>query len=577
MPNLANRCLRTIPIGPETSLPLFIFCNLPFTEIFVDQRLPFKFRVKLIGTIIALRSCIAVQNIIRFSKHETRRCRLKKVHPFVSTYGVEIILFLSGVFFFCFQIAKAPLWLDETFSAAVVGHGIFDLLRAVERDVHPPLYYLTLKAIVTVVGNNEFGLRLLSTLFALGLVALGPGPVRRIFGRTVGRIYMILVILSPGVLCFSQEARMYTMAAFFVSSAVLYGIVSVRERRRSDFVRFCVALVAGAYTHYFALLACAITALILLLYTFFKERSRLKPYLATLFAAALLYLPWVPSFLRQIHRVEAGFWIPKTDWFLIKFSLMAPFAYKYEDIQYPWSSTAALFISGGILIFALYKMRRNDLLRFPFRLTIGVHALTILLGIAISVAAVPIFMPRYLICCVGLFFTAVAAGICEIQKPVLRYSVLGVLLILALPADYAIQTQNFNGPFREVETHILKDGARTDLILHEDVQTLFPLKWRLPQNPHALISDAPSVETVTGDAYPKDTVSTLARIESAFNTHRPFWLVDFHLSKAIETDKIPVPVGWRITSRAQFAPPYAFTKITLTRWVPTEPQSVTVP
>jgi uncharacterized membrane protein len=297
------------------------------------------------------------------------------------------VLPILGAILFFSQIRREHPWLDETYSAAMAAHSFGDILRIAVQDVHPPLYYLGLKAATVLLGSGELGLRFLSALFAVGLVALGMGPVRRIFGEKAAYIYMALTIFSPGILCFAQEARMYTMAAFFVLGAALYGIEAVQSGQKGAFVRFGVCMSAAMYTHYFSLLAVAVAASILLGYVIVREKRLLKSYLVTTGFTAIVYLPWVPSFLTQIQRVKAGFWIPKTDWFLVKFSLMAPYAYKYEDISFSWFSVAAMVLSTLIIGFCIWSYRKNKEVWLPLMFLMSVHVLTIAAGRAISFAA----------------------------------------------------------------------------------------------------------------------------------------------------------------------------------------------
>ena len=475
---------------------------------------------------------------------------------------------LIAAAFFLWRIDREHLWLDEAYSAAMAAHDFGDIIRIVEQDVHPPLYYLALKAVSAVFGTGEHCLRVLSALFAIGLVLLGIGPVRRIFGRDAAYVYSALAVLSPGVVCFAQEARMYTMAAFFVLSAALYGIEAVRHGRKGDFVRFGVLVSIAMYTHYFALAASAVTVLLLIVFSAVRMRSRLKPLLVTATAAAVLYLPWVPSFLVQIHRVEAGFWIPDPNWFLIKFSLMAPYAYKYEDIMYPWASVAAMVLSAVAISWGLWAHRRNAEMLLPLSFLVGIHLLTIVVGIVVSIFIAPILMPRYLISCIGLFLVSVAVGIAALPKASARLGASALILALLLPADYHIQTDTFHGPFREVAAIIAKRDPHDATIVHEDVQTLFPMQWGLPHATHVLVTDIPSVQALAGGVYPEEGLDVAKGLGEVLKRGEPFWLVDYDLSDSIVTERLTPPPGWRIQNEDRFAPPFSFTKIALTRWAP---------
>ena len=481
--------------------------------------------------------------------------------------GMLLLTPLLATAIFFWRIDREHVWLDEAYSAAMASHDTSELWNTVQADVHPPLYYFALKAATAAAGTETLGLRALSALFAVGLVLLGFGPVLRIFGRTAAYVYTVLVIFSPGVLCFAQEARMYTMAAFFVLAAALYAVEAVQHGMRADFVRFGVSLVAAMYTHYFALASSAIMSLLLLIYCAAKERRRLKPLLITLGAAAVAFLPWVPSFLVQISRVRAGFWIPDTNRLLLKFSLMAPYAYKYEDIPYPWTSVIAMVLSALLIGFGILAYRRRPEY-LPHLFLIAVGGLTLLAGLLISKLVVPVLMPRYLICCVGLFLVCVSVGIAALPKSFLSAGATAILVALFLPADYNIQFETFHGPFHEVEAAIAEDGAQDEIIVHEDCQTLFPLQWGLPDHTHAMIAEPGSALDLTSGIYPEENLRVIRNLDEILKENRPFRLVDFSLSQTVVTDTLTPPAGWKMASSLRFSPPLSFTHITLTRWVP---------
>ncbi|MEO0565104.1 MAG: hypothetical protein AAF125_23555, partial [Chloroflexota bacterium] len=57
-------------------------------------------------------------------------------------------------------VTRTPLmfqdyWYDETFTSLVVGGSWERLWMLVNADVHPPLYYATVKAFTTAFGHND--------------------------------------------------------------------------------------------------------------------------------------------------------------------------------------------------------------------------------------------------------------------------------------------------------------------------------------------------------------------------------------------------------------------------------------
>ena len=181
-----------------------------------------------------------------------------------------------ATFAFAARLGHEPLWLDETYSFAMVQHGFVDILRLTTSDVHPPLYYLILKVTTLLIGSSPVALRVPSLLATVGLLALAAGPVQRVWGERTARVFAILVATSPGILCFTQEARMYALATLFVTGAALYGHLVIQEERPSNLFWYGAFTWAAAMTHYFALVAVGMNGLYLLTVVAVKERRRLK-------------------------------------------------------------------------------------------------------------------------------------------------------------------------------------------------------------------------------------------------------------------------------------------------------------
>ena len=96
-------------------------------------------------------------------------------------------------------------------------------------------------------------MRLLSVLGALGMVCLGAGPVSRLLGNKTAMIYAVITIFTPITLIMAHEARMYSLAMFTVTASSLYGLLVIKENKKSDWIKYGIFILASAYLHYYAL------------------------------------------------------------------------------------------------------------------------------------------------------------------------------------------------------------------------------------------------------------------------------------------------------------------------------------
>jgi hypothetical protein len=188
-----------------------------------------------------------------------------------------------------------------------------ELLRHTAGDIHPPFYYLLLHAWGRLAGWSEFAAAFLSLWFGVLLIALVYRATREWVGRSpplqgggVAVLAALLVALSPYNVWYSQEVRMYTLGAAL-------GLLSVLFLRRLlarggffslDFAAYVVVTALGLYTLYYFLFLIAFQWLYVLALLISRagtgdSASRYLRFVLSQLAVALLYLPWLPTALRQ--------------------------------------------------------------------------------------------------------------------------------------------------------------------------------------------------------------------------------------------------------------------------------------
>lgn len=225
-------------------------------------------------------------------------------------------------------LTAQSFWNDEGNSARLSERSLRLILEGTASDVHPPLYYLLLRGWRELLGEGEFGLRALSAFAGVVTVA-GAWALLRLGGwqrgwieRRVVAVAALLVAISPALVYYSQEARMYALLACLATLATVVLLVWLRSGDWRAAGGYVVLLTAGLYTHYFFPVVIVMNALLMAwwLWAHWRERvvvtqslskgAVLTPLHATrafLFVwlgmvgmALLLYSPWVPIALRQV-------------------------------------------------------------------------------------------------------------------------------------------------------------------------------------------------------------------------------------------------------------------------------------
>ena len=227
-------------------------------------------------------------------------------------------LTLAGILVICSAIALGNMtrwrfWFDEAFSMYIVRFGFWDIAKLTAADVHPPLYYWLLKAWTSVFGTTELAARSMSLFFALvGIVGLYM-IIRRIVKQPrYALIAALVAAISPMLIRFSDEARMYTLVFAIVVWATYMLLRMSSSSNKKWWLAYGTLLAAGMFTHYFIALAW----LAHWGWRFAEHKSgRIKVFFSTSWIKAhivglLLFCLWIPIAAKQFATVQNGFWIP---------------------------------------------------------------------------------------------------------------------------------------------------------------------------------------------------------------------------------------------------------------------------
>ncbi len=187
------------------------------------------------------------------------------------------------------RLDRLPVWGDEQFTLDVVALRWSEIAAALERDIHPPLYFALAKlwAALPLWGSEVVRLRALSALTMLGATVALDRLILAERPETVRRWTLALWALSPPVVLYGRMARSYALQTL-LAVLTLYAAMRLLEtpsKRRSLLAG--LALAALLYTHYLPGLAVAAGLAAAAL-----GMRRVAPAAKAIGAAALLYLPW---------------------------------------------------------------------------------------------------------------------------------------------------------------------------------------------------------------------------------------------------------------------------------------------
>jgi mannosyltransferase len=286
---------------------------------------------------------------------------------------ILILLLAAGLRFH--QLDAQSFWNDEGNSARLSERSLDLIIEGTASDIHPPLYYLMLRGWRELVGESEFGLRSLSAfagvLVVAGVMGLGAVVGKRLSvnGKRLTVVAGLVTAVSPPLIYYSQEARMYSLLALWAVLSILVllkllekiqrgGAETQREKNYSLRLRasaLILLITAGLYTQYFFIPVLVFLNLLVLFWVgrrparFPKpRRSAAVQWLGIMTAVFILYLPWLPTFIRHSGRSGVGVGEPTS--FFQDALLWLPFGHTIEATAVPWPLLAVWIMAGLGLI-----------------------------------------------------------------------------------------------------------------------------------------------------------------------------------------------------------------------------------
>jgi mannosyltransferase len=217
----------------------------------------------------------------------------------VMTFILVVLTAMSG--YLRSRYLSGQFWMDEALSVGISSHSLTAIPGVLRHDGSPPLYYLALHVWMSIFGSTESRTHALSLLFGVLTVPLGAWAAWSLFGRWAAVIAAVLFALNPFITAYSQETRMYTLMTvlgLLATAGFIHGFV---YRRRRYLILFAICQALMLYTHAWGIFfgVGAAVAFIPVWRASPEPREVLKDGLLTFGAAAVLFLPWVPTLLYQ--------------------------------------------------------------------------------------------------------------------------------------------------------------------------------------------------------------------------------------------------------------------------------------
>lgn len=323
------------------------------------------------------------------------------------------MIFLIILFGFVLRLISLnqSLWLDEATTALVAKMSVSDIFsKFLPVDFHPPLYYLIIKTWTTVFGYSEISLRIPSIIFGLGTIYFAYLIGKKLFNKKTGLIASALLATSGLAVYYSQEARMYALAAFLVTCSIYF----LLEKK---WIIFSVIVALIGMTDYVSLFIIPVY--------FFVGRNHWKKVILSLIPFASAFILWSPFFFKQIL---AGLSVKGTSWWNLlgtanfKNISLIPIKFIFGRISFDNKILYFVLVIAALSLFGflLYKSFKASKVLWAWMV------FPILAGFTVSFIIPTMTYFRYLFCLIP-FYLLVAYGVGKTGK--LKKAITVVLII----------------------------------------------------------------------------------------------------------------------------------------------------
>ena len=401
-------------------------------------------------------------------------------------------------------VINQSLWLDEAIGALAIKNisykNLFSNFFTI--DNHPPFYYLFLKMWSKLFGYSEFSLRLPSVLFAIGTIFLTykiAGLIKqnknerslKLFSK--GRFAKLslsfpilasfLLAISQFHIYYSQEARMYSMAAFFATLSVYFYILIVNQRIKLQyFIGFSISIFflgITDYVPYFLIFTLVLYSLVKI-----RDKNLSVKFTITFLPLIAFWILWLPLFTKQSQGgnwllVTLPAWKKLAGGANIKQILLLWIKFTIGRITFINKYIYAIVVAFSSIVYFIplktfYKNKINDKFKIIFLWFIGPLVLSFLTSFFI-----PSFIYFRFLFIYPAFVLLLSWGILNIKNNKIKIFVFWVVTAISILSgfyyylDKNLQREDWRGAVSYIENN-LKTG---DVVIFEYPEPFAPYRW----------------------------------------------------------------------------------------------------
>lgn len=413
------------------------------------------------------------------------------------------------------------LWWDEIyFLVETLRHPLVRILTVFTGVAQHPLYSVLARLCMMLFGEEPWSIRLPAMLFGVASVPALYLLAAKVTSRAEALVAAAFLAVSYHHIWFSQNARGYTVLAFFAILSALFLLQGIRRGKLGPFLAYAVAASLGIYTHITMVFLVAAQFLVCAGWLVSEARTgkrplRWQPMLVGFVLAGVLAAVFYGPIITQVLRFFAHHPSSMTAVSTPKWAL----AETLRGLSLGLGTTGVLLGAAVVVLSGMWSYWKES------RLVFSLFVLPVVVTAMGSVAGRDSMYPRFYFFLVGFWVLILVRGIFYLPRVIvdrwpgkqrgstkLAGALTGVLagiLLLAsaysLRQNYEYPKQDFDGALKFIEAEKKDNGpVLTAGATVYPYQQYFGKPWQAVQTPAEL-------EEIVGRGKPVWLVYTFPR------------------------------------------------------------------
>ncbi len=411
------------------------------------------------------------------------------------------------------------------------GHTLRRLSQALDGMIRQngPLYFVLLRGWVALTGISEYGMRFFSLLFGVLGIPLTYVVGRRWFDRRVGLLAALLVTVSPYLIWYAQEVKMYAL----VLALALTALYSLRRALEGEGRWWAVQVVTTSLAFYSHVLAALLIPVQMLLFLIWWPRTRQR-WMGASISLACLTLPYLPLVLWQARQVlqvrETGFYHYGLGQMVE--ILLNGWSLGVTSQGWPWGALLmAALMTWGLVSRWLFPSPYARSAEGRGHVAAIAWLVAPLLGVWLISQRQPLFTDRYLIWSAPAFFLLVALGLASIwhrgrMGRRATMLILGILLAFNGVNLWYQAATTIKSDFRAAAAHIANSYSRDELIIFQIPHSRYTFDYYFPDDlPYHWADGLYTNHQMPDGSYRMSEASAGRNLAATTAGYDVFWLV----------------------------------------------------